>query len=234
MIYNQMKKVSLFAGILMCCFLPAMANIREVGMFWRGAIKNPKAVGAVMPCSSTVGEELVRYMTLQQRREPSKPLHILEGGAGTGSMTEIIVKYLRPIDHLDLVEISPEFCRVLQEKFGNRSNVTIHCKSILDFVPDYPCDIIISTLPFMSLDCSLIKNVLAHYKKLIIPGGFLSYVGYAGIPVVKKTLLWGKRKREHCEKLRVLDELRSQYQIDQKTILGNCPPITIYHCCITK
>jgi phosphatidylethanolamine/phosphatidyl-N-methylethanolamine N-methyltransferase len=235
LLMNKITRCSLFCSLfLIVCPLTTNAGVREFKAFFNGFMKNPNAVGAFLPCMSRVGEELVRYMLLQQRRAPSVPLRILEVGAGTGSITEIIVKYLRPIDHLDLVELSSDYSELLVKKFGSFKNIGIYNASILDFMPDCRYDIIISTLPFMSLDLETIEAVLLHYKNLIVPGGFISFVGYAGIPEIKRTVLWGKRKREHTKKLNLLKELRAKYQIDKRMIFSNVPPINIYHLCITQ
>lgn len=228
------KRNILVNSLFFCCSTLVFAGVREVKTFFTGFIKDPAVVGAVFPCTASVGEELVKYMRLLQRRESMKPLRILEVGSGTGSITEVIVSYLRRQDQLDLVEISPEYSCELHKKFGSRDNVTIYNISILDFVPDEKYDIVISTLPFMSLDSPLIANILDSFKGLIVPGGFLSFVGYTGIPRLKKAVLWGKRKREHCKKLQLLHNFCNQYQIDEKTILKNVPPINIYHLCLAR
>lgn len=231
--FKLIKQILFLSGIFFFCFA-SNAGIKDVKTFFNGFVKDPKTVGAVLPCTSRVGEELVRYIRLQQRINPSASLRILEVGAGTGSMTEVIVKYLRTGDHLDLVEISPEYSKVLDDKFSCLKNVSIYNQSILDFKPAHQYDIIISTLPFMSLDFALIEGVIVRFKELILSGGFVSFVGYAGIPELKRSVLWGQKKREHAKKLNLLNEFKDHYQIDKRTILGNFPPINIYHLCITK
>lgn len=206
----------------------------EIKTFFEGFRKNPKTVGAFLPCTSFVGKEITKYFAdFVEEEKPTETVHVLEVGAGTGSLTKVIAKIVRKHPNVkvivDVVEISPEFCEILYKKFGNNPNISIHCTSILDWQPDYSYDFIICTLPFNSFESKLMHTVINHLKRLTTPGGILSYVAYAGIADIKKHFLWGKAKREHVEKMDTLKSMRRKYQIDARTIFANCPPIRIYH-----
>ena len=211
----------------------AVASLKDIPLFLMNAFKKPNIVGALLPCSPSVGRELTRYVVRSQKDNPSKPLNILEVGAGTGAMTEVIIENLREIDHLDVIEISPEFCQLLHEKYDGYANVSIHCLSIIDWRPDYRYDFIISTLPFNSFDYELMDSIIDHLTVLIKSGGILSYVAYAGIAELKEPFLWGKKRADHKKKMKRLKHWRSQYLIAKKTIIKNVPPINVYHLEIT-
>jgi len=202
--------------------------------FFDGFRKNPATVGAFAPCSSFVGKEITKYfVNYIEHEHPEEPIHLLEVGAGTGSLTKVIEKIVAThpdvaVD-VDVVEISPDFCEILHNKFGDNPNISIHCISILDWKPDYEYDFVICTLPFNSFESSFMKKVIDHLQQLITSGGVLSYVAYAGIADIKKYFLWGKAKKEHVEKITTLKSMRKQYQIDARTVIANCPPIRIYH-----
>jgi phospholipid N-methyltransferase len=204
-------------------------NIGDITKFVKGFVKNPLKVGSILPCSSYVGEEIIKYYKKETMNHYEQPIHIIEVGAGTGSLTEVIVKYLRPIDHLDIIEISPDFCSILQEKFGKYPNVSIHCNSITEWQPNYQYDFIICTLPFVSFEKSFMNKVIDHLLHLIKTDGIFSYVSFAGIAQLKKPFLKGQAQNDHKEKMSRLKKLRDHYQIDSKTILQNCPPIRVYH-----
>ncbi|TET05834.1 methyltransferase domain-containing protein [Candidatus Dependentiae bacterium] len=204
-------------------------NIGDITKFVKGFVKNPFKVGSILPCSSYVGEEIIKYYKKQIMSHHEQPIHILEVGAGTGSLTEVIVKYLRHSDHLDIIEISPDFCTILQEKFGNYQNVSIHCNSITEWQPSYQYDFIICTLPFVSFEKSFMNKVIDHLLNIIKSGGIFSYVSFAGIANLKKPFLKKQAQNDHKEKMSRLKKLRELYQIDSKTILQNCPPIRVYH-----
>ena len=212
----------------------ATASLTDIPLFLLNAFKKPHVVGAVLPCMSGVGKELTRYVVQSQDDNPSRPLNILEVGAGTGAMTEVVIANLRDIDHLDVIEISPEFCEVLHEKFDKHPNVSIHCLSIIDWRPESQYDFIISTLPFNSFDYDLMDSIINHLTTLIKHDGMLSYVAYTGIAQIRKPFLWGKKRADHTRKMKRLKQWRSQYMIAEKTILKNVPPINVYHLQITN
>lgn len=214
--------VLIFSGV-------AVAGIKDIPVFLVNAFKKPNVVGAILPCAAGVGKELTRYMISGQKENQDSPLHILEVGGGTGEMTEVIVAHLRAIDHLDVVEIVPEFCERLHEQFDKYPNVTIHCMSIIDWQPGYKYDFVISTLPFNSFEYDLMDSIIDHLGVLIKPSGILSYVAYAGIAEIKKPFLWGKKRADHKKKMKRLKQWRSHYLIAKKTIIKNVPPINIYH-----
>lgn len=206
----------------------------EMKQFFNEFRKNPATVGAIAPSSSLVGTEITKYFVNAIKQETAtKTIHVLEVGAGTGCLTKVIeaiVDKNHDIDiKVDVVEISPEFCTILRQKFENNQRITIHCKSIINWNPDYRYDFIICTLPFNSFESTLMKSIIEHLQTLIYPGGVLSYVAYAGIADIKKHFLWGNAKKQHLEKINTLKSLRKKYQIDARTVIVNCPPIRIYH-----
>ena len=75
----------------------ATASLTDIPLFLLNAFKKPHVVGAVLPCMSGVGKELTRYVVQSQDDNPSRPLNILEVGAGTGAMTEVVIANLRVI-----------------------------------------------------------------------------------------------------------------------------------------
>jgi len=236
---KKMQRINIVHSLLIICFVCSIqsahrAALKEIKTFFKGFVKDPKKVGALFPCSSFVGNEIIKYLAQFIQKNPDRPIRILEVGAGTGSLTAVIAKYLRPIDHLDLVEISSEFCLILRDKFDSAPNISIHCVSITDWQPDYSYDFIISTLPFISFEQSFMQETINQLKHLIKSGGILSYVSYAGAAQLKQPFLRGTAKKDHKEKRNILKQLRKQYQIDATTILRNIPPIRVYHLRIIK
>jgi len=204
-------------------------NIREIATFAKGFLKNPSDVGSPFPCSSSVGYELMNYIVRSMNQNPSKPLRILEVGAGTGSVTQVLARVLRPIDHLDCIELSPDYCATLQNKFGAFPTISIHCVDLNEFRHEVSYDFIISTLPLNSFDLELLNNTLAQFKNLIKPGGIVSYVAIAGMAQAKQYFSWGNAKKKNADTINVLKQFRKQYQIDSATVLTTCPPIRVYH-----
>lgn len=225
------NSVSIKFFLLACVVLVStvQCNLGERFVFAKEFFKSPGGVGTVFPCSQSVGAELVKYIVKSQQSNPSKPLRILEVGAGTGSITEVIASSLRSIDCLDAVELSEDMSVVLHKKFDSKSNISVHCISILDWSPQYHYDFIISTLPFTLFDIDMMVNAIEHLKKLIKPYGVLSFVAYLGGSTLKSFFAFGGQGREQRKKSAILKNLRGTYEIGSTVVWKNVPPINVYH-----
>ena len=234
---NRRTKLSLIAGISFSSVLILQSfTFKDAKTFFDGVRRAPRQVGALFECSSYVGHELTKYLEVYMKTNPDKPLKILEVGAGTGSVTDIIVQKLRSInrgdnveDEFDAVEIDSGFCSILQKKFGKNPQVAIHCTPIENWHPMYEYDFIICTLPFNSLEKAVMHTIVDHLQKLIKHNGIFSYVAYVGTTHLKISFLRGQSRIDHLEKVNKLDALRNQYQIDSAVVMKNIPPIHIYH-----
>lgn len=225
---------SIFFRHICCAFVLALASTTQCSLgerlvFAKEFFNSPVGVGTVFPCSKLVGTELVKYLVKLTQENPNRSLRILEVGAGTGSITEVIAGCLRSRDHLDAVELSKDMCTVLHQKFDSMPNVSVRCLSILDWQPEDQYDLIISTLPFTLFDVGMMASVIEHLKKLIKPNGILSYVAYVGGATLKKLFSWGEKGKEHAKKIAILKKLRKAYEIDKAIVWKNVPPIHVYH-----
>ncbi len=218
--------------LLLCLILPFTLSGQAVGLAWvRGILRNPNKVGAIAPCSSYTAKELTRYIYHNRKK---KVLRILEVGAGTGAVTKEIVSKLKKDDQLDVVELDQNYCTLLHEKFGQQSNVAIHCISITDFVSDAPYDLIISTLPFNSLPTELFQQVVHHYTNLIKPGGHIAYIEYVGLANVKRLMLTKQERESFDKKCAVLKQWRTMNGVHTEVVVRNLPPAYVYHLHIPK
>ncbi len=204
-------------------------NLQEVATFAKGFIEKPFNVDSPLPCSSSVGYELIAPAIARQKKDPHSPLKILEVGAGTGSITHVLAKILRPGDLLDVIEISDTYCSILQKKFGSHHAISIHCTPFLEWAPDYTYDFIVSTLPLNSFDYPVLNRTIEHFKELIKQHGILSYVAIAGITQAKSLLLKGNAKKAHSQNITLLNNFRSKYQVTATTVMASAPPIRVYH-----
>src|SRR5437773_2720220 len=76
----------------------------EYRIFIREARDSFHTVGAVLPS----GRFLARAIASQLRGR-DRPMRVLEVGPGTGALTWEIVRYIRPQDRLDIVELNSQF-----------------------------------------------------------------------------------------------------------------------------
>lgn len=200
-------------------------------LFFSHFLKNPKAVGAAAPLSKWAIEQMVKHFT---ERERSTPVRVLEVGAGIGNITQSIFNHLSPQDHLDIVEINPEYCNFLRLQFGNRENVSIHCLSITDWKPLEPYDFVISTLPFNSFHPQFVEQVFSHYKELLNPTGILSYVEYMGLQDLSLAFSKGLKRQIIHRRKHLLENLQNRCLIEKKQVFGNFLPCNIYHMSMHK
>ena len=98
---------------------------------------------------------------------------LLEYGPGTGPFTSEIVKYLKPIDQLIVIELNPKFAIDLKEKFKNHKNVKIYedcvanTKKILEKEGVKEVDYIISGIPFSSLPKDVTQDILISTESIM-------------------------------------------------------------------
>src|SRR5205807_6885581 len=74
-----------------------------------------RTTGALLPSSRFLARALAAPLRRPAARVPAeKPRRVLEVGPGTGSVTRAILRYLRPDDRLDAVELNRRFVDRLQ------------------------------------------------------------------------------------------------------------------------
>lgn len=82
--------------------------------FVRGWLRSPKAVGGPF-ASSVWTAERIAEVTLDAARGDRGP--VIELGAGTGPITEALLRLGCPLDRLVVVERDQELCALLEERF---------------------------------------------------------------------------------------------------------------------
>lgn len=201
--------------------------------FFKGIVRNPSQVGAVTPASVFVAHEI----TSPIRNYPKDtPLRVLEVGGGSGIFTTAIEAALA--DHsgdytVDVVEIDPEYCAVLEERFKSNKHIAIHCENILNFNADEPYHIIVSSLPFNTLDTNLVRHILQKYQQLVVSGGSISFVEHMWFPSLTELLKRGEDKKDFRTRRALIKEFRESYPHDVVSVYANISPMYVYHLTIS-
>jgi phosphatidylserine decarboxylase len=192
--------------------------------FWEG-IKNPKQVGTVFTCSRATGYELMRYACTHKG-----PKKILEIGAGTGSITEVICLLANGDDMIDVVEINSKMCDRLRDKFGFKRNVRIYCKDIAAFDVGEQYDFIICTIPFNNIDVNVVRAIQEKMVSITKKGGYCSYVEYMFLPNIRQKIsnLFDLETR-FDERREVIEAFKKKYLVESAKVLRNVPPIRVNH-----
>jgi phospholipid N-methyltransferase len=209
--------------------LPGCRTIfKDYFVFLQAYFLKPSSIGAIVPSTAFLANAVTKHIDINNQNN-LESVKILEVGAGTGVMTEKILEKLRPQDILDVVELDPEFCKILKDKFKKYKNIKIYNISILDWNPNYSYNYIISGLPFNSFNHDFLKSVLNKYKTLIVPGGIISYFEYIALAKIKLFFLTGQEKTQFSQTITTTDQFVNQYEFDNEKVFANIPPAQVHH-----
>ncbi|MBI2683631.1 MAG: methyltransferase [Acidobacteriales bacterium] len=186
-------------------------NVRsnQVLLFARNFLKNPRAVGSIIPSSPF----LIRSMLAQVRWPEARVL--VEYGPGTGSVTREILANMAPDATLISIEMNEEFVRNLTQRFPDPRLRVVRdsAANVRDVLRRYgfeSADYILSSLPFANMPVSLRGQILWETSQAIGPSGALVLYQYS--PRLESTL---GPIFEH---------------VDRDLVLRNFPPALCYRC----
>jgi phospholipid N-methyltransferase len=166
--------------------------------------------------------------------KPRGPARILEVGPGTGSVTREILRQLQPGDQLDLVEVNERFVDLLRGRIekewlchGDQLRV-IH--SALENLPgEGVYDFIVSGLPINNFPVAQVREIFRVYKRLLKPGGTVSFFEYVLIRQLKSPFVNRRERRRLYGVGRVVERYLRDFQIRRQQVWFNFPPAFARH-----
>lgn len=187
---------------------------------------NPEAIGAIAESS----KDLARAITTHIPSLKFSSRRILEVGAGTGVFTRELVTKLGPNDHLDVVELTEDLCKLLRDEFGNHKSVTIFCGDILKWQPgENSYDYIVSGLPFNSFPVDLVQQITDQFIRLAKPDGYVSFFEYLYLPHIRPILMSKKEKEDYEATRKVILNFVNKYKTSERDVYLNLPPAKVYY-----
>ena len=197
--------------------------------FWREFRHRFHTTGAILPSSRYLARALAAPLL-----RPRPAFRILEVGPGTGAVTRTLVQLLRPGDRLDAVEINPEFVALLNRRLAEdplwrrkASQIRIIHSPLEDLPGEATHDCIVSGLPLNNFSPELVQSIFAAFRRLLKPGGTLSYFEYTIVRQLKAPFV-GRDERRRLEEIgRLIDGFLQAYQVGQEQVLLNVPPATV-------
>jgi len=202
-------------------------------VFLESAARDFKRTGALVPSSKA----LAQAMTSELARHYARGASVLEVGAGTGSITEEIVRHLAGGDRLDVCEIDRKFAGVIRNRLKQdpcfravRAQVRVINRPVEAFARRPHYDFILSCLPFTNFEPHAVRDIFELYRKLLRPGGICSFYEY--ILVRKAARLMSGRsagRRRVGEVGRVVREYIDKYAYRHHVVLLNFPPAMVHH-----
>lgn len=200
--------------------------MKSLVLFWREALRNPQAIGAVGPSSKGVARALTAPLLGREG-----PLAVLEVGSGTGAVTREILERLRPGDRLDLAEINPRFARLLRERFEAVANggpaVHVLEGDVLSLARG-PYDVVVSSVPFSNMAPEDVHGLVSGLLACLAPGGVLSALHYVGHGL--RSRLAPRHERLRLERIRsILRDFYARHGLGKDLVLLNLPPADIHY-----
>lgn len=203
----------------------------EYGVFWRETRRSFRTTGAVMPSSPFLAQAMIAPLD-----NISHGARILEVGPGTGSVTRAIARRLRPHDHLDAVELNPQFVEQLRRRcerepaFADRRDQISVIHSAVENLPgDGVYDFIVSCLPFNSFPSGLVRRIFSAYSRLLKPGGMLTYFEYVLVRQLQTPFVNRVERRRLYRVGRVVDQYIRDFQVHRERVFMNVPPAIVRH-----
>ena len=194
--------------------------------FVRAAFRDIKNTGSVWPSSPALANAMTKGLAARTGKR-----RVLEVGPGTGPFTKKLLKDLRAGDHLDVVEMNELFCDTLEKKIlgpfrrsHSKIHVELHQGRIEDAQLDGNYDLIVCGLPFNNFPPTLVRAIFKDLMDLLIDGGELVYFEYAGVRVIKGTMVGAKGKKQLKEIRGIRRELFDAHQGRQQLVMANLPP----------
>jgi phospholipid N-methyltransferase len=175
--------------------------------FLRGFLTRPKEVGSIIPSSRFMERRIVKTAELASAKLA------VELGPGTGGTTRALLRNMAPDAILVAIEINPDFVRLLGEHIEDPRLVVHHgsATQIREILEEHGLgepDVILSGIPFSTMEKSLGTDILRSVRDSLAPGG--RFVAYQF------------RDRVHTLGRGVFGQARIQ------TELLNVPPMRIY------
>ena len=207
------------------------AAFNEYRTFMREARDSFHTVGAVAPS----GRFLARAIA-SELRSRNGAMRVLEVGPGTGALTWEIVRYIRPQDQFDIVELNAGFVAALENRFrrdwhfrrvGDRTRI-LHLP-VQDHAAEQPYDFIISGLPLNSFPTELVQTIFQSFSRLVAPGGVLSFFEYLWVRDLRRLFVPRRERRRLVRVGSVIEKYLQRYEFRRDMVFVNLPPALVHH-----
>ncbi|MEU9393687.1 methyltransferase domain-containing protein [Streptomyces sp. NPDC048324] len=204
----------------------------EGWMFLIEAARDLRTTGAIAPS----GKALARALTDPVRTQASRPLAVLEVGAGTGPVTRALIPHLSGGSRLEIVEANPRFAAQLRglvtthpDLVDAPARVSVHEIFVEQLDTDQRYDVIVSGLPLTNFAPDQVERIMARYMDLLHPGGTLTYFAYVGTRRARALTASRDEARRHAAVDEVMAAYQRAYATGRWTVWANLPPAHVWH-----
>ncbi|SDD31741.1 class I SAM-dependent methyltransferase [Niabella drilacis] len=142
--------------------------------FFRAAYENLAQTGSLVESSSRLAGRMTRIVDF------SRSVHIVELGAGTGSITRHLLDQINAVSRLTSFEINPQlFYKLHLLKRPQFAAVNDDVCQLPRYIAPETADYVISGLPLANLNRSTKEHILEAVKSVLKPGGFYIQFQYS-------------------------------------------------------
>lgn len=183
-------------------------------MFFREALANWRATGAVAPSSEGLARRMIRAAGVESAQ------CILELGPGTGPFTAQICSAMPAGARYLGLEMNPAFVATLRARFPHLRFETAPAQDFdyAEFLgPNGRFDAIVSGLPWTAFPEVLQVAILDHVMPLLREGGVLTTFAYSGFHLLPNGRRFRSLLRDRCSRLDA-----------SQTVWPNLPPAFVY------
>jgi len=149
----------------------ASASSRMV-LFARNFLRFPAMLGSVIPSSRFLVNDVLSKVDWEKARV------VVEFGPGVGTMTQEILRRMRPDATLVAIELNHEFVDFLQEQIQDPRLHVVHTsagkvRAVLEDLSLEHADYIISGIPYTTMPDSVRREILQESRQALDPEGAL-------------------------------------------------------------
>ncbi|MDL2264164.1 methyltransferase domain-containing protein [Synergistaceae bacterium OttesenSCG-928-I11] len=146
-----------------------IAHIREL-------FRDPRDIGSVCPSSHFLADTMASAISPTLIRSG----RFVELGAGTGPVTEALLKHGVQPERLYVVEKSEALAKCLSERFPRVNVLCCGADDIAGRIGDGPpVKAVVSSLPFRSLPENISRLIMSELERVLAPGGLYIQFTYA-------------------------------------------------------
>jgi len=155
---------------------PPKARMEENFLFLRKFFRHGTRIASVWPSSAAMSRATIRQINWHHVRV------VVEMGAGTGPITEQIIRRIQPHTTFIAIERDRDFAEVLRRRFTGHKNVEIvqadvrDLESVLKARGITHVDAFVSGLPTPTLPPHVRNRMLATVRRYLIDGGVFSNI----------------------------------------------------------
>jgi phosphatidylserine decarboxylase len=204
-------------------------SLRDKYLFLQQLGNGFSDIGAIFPTGSPAARSLCSEI-----RRTRGPKRILEVGCGTGPVTEAVIDAMSDEDTLTVCDLNESFMNYVKKRFeeepkfaARADQVSFYIGDVTELGTENAFDIIISSIPFTTLESDMLKKVIAHYKFLLTPGGSLTYIEYAYFRDIRDALQPVHKDARYEQVSDQIREMLESYEFRSEVIRSNFPPAVV-------